>query len=92
MVTQSKISFAREATRSNWKHFPELQEISKIDHFGIQNLFKIRPRNERPMVPKVVPMGRRAEPKIRQKVKQIVSERPFESGVGKNYVSDRLKH
>ena len=92
MVPQSKISFAREATRSNWKDSPRLQGISKINRFGIQNLFEIPLLNKRPLVPKVVPTGPQAEPKIRQKVKKIVSESLFKSDAGKSYVSDRLKH
>ena len=55
-------------------------------------MFKIPLLNKRPMVPKVVPTGPPAEPKIRQKVEKIVSESPFESYAGKSYVSDRLKH
>ena len=70
---------------------PPLQGFSKIHDFGTQKLFEIRPRNERPMVPKVEPTGAPAEPKVRQKVENIVSESALKSDAGKNRVSDRLK-
>ena len=84
--------FAREASLYLWSGFPARQGIPKIHHFGTQNLFEIRPRTQRPMVPKVEPPGAPAKPKIRRKVEKIVSASPFESDAGKNLVSDRLKH
>ena len=92
IMAQNRFVSAREASCSHLNVFPALQGISKIDHFGTQNLFEIRPRNKRPMVPKVEPPGAPAEPKIRRKVEKIVSASPFESDAGKNRVSDRLKH
>ena len=91
-MVQNQFLSAREASRSCCRHFPPLQGISKIDHFGTQKLFEIRARNKRPMVPKVEPPGAPAEPKRRRKVEKIVSASPFESDAGKNLVSDRLKH
>ena len=84
--------FAREASLYIWSGFPRRGQIPKNHHFGTQNLFEIRPRNKRPMVPKVEPPSSPAEVKIRRKVEEIVSTSPFESDAGKNLVSDRLKH
>ena len=84
--------FAREAIPSQWNGFPARQGISKIDHFGTQNLFEIRPRNKCPTVSKVEPPGAPAEPKSRQKLEKNTSARPFESDAGKSRVSDRFKH
>ena len=92
MVPQSKISFAREASRSDWSASPRLQGLRQIHHFGTPNLSKIPSLNKRPLVPRVAPMGSPAESKIRQKVAKIVSHSPLKSDAGKTYVSDRLKH
>ena len=92
MVPQSKISFTRQATGFNWNHSPRRQGIPKTNYFGTQKPSKIPSLNKRPLVPKVMPMGAPAEPKIRQKIKRIVSESPLKSDAGKNRVSDRLKH
>ena len=91
-MTQNRFLSAREAIHSHRAGFPSRQGISKIDHFGTQNLFEIRPQNKRPTVSKVEPPGAPAEPKIRQKVENIVSESPLKSDAGKSCVSDRLKH
>ena len=91
-MDQNRFLSAREASLYIWSGFPARQGISKIHHFGTQNLFEIRPQNKRPMVPKVEPPGAPAEPKICQQVEKNVSASPFESDAGKNLVSDRLKH
>ena len=64
----------------------------KITHFCTKNRSKIPSPNNRPMVPKVAPMGVPAEPKMREKVENTVSESPWKSDAGKNCVSDRLEH
>ena len=91
IIIQNQFLSAREASRSYWNHFPSLQGFSKIDHFGTQNLFEIRARNKRPMVPKVEPPGVPAKPKIRRKVEKIVSASPSKSDAGKNNLKHRKR-
>ena len=84
------ISFAREAPRPHWLKSPGLQGMPESDRSGTQNLLKIALRNERPMVPKVVPTGPPAELERHPKVSKIVSKSPFKSDAGKNYVLECL--
>ena len=68
--------FAREANCSCLNDFPGSQGVSEIHHFGTQNLFEIRPRNERPMVPKVELTGVPAEPKYATNSKKTSPRAP----------------
>tara|TARA_B110000261_G_scaffold117708_1_gene131378 strand:- start:168 stop:449 length:282 start_codon:yes stop_codon:yes gene_type:complete len=76
IMAQNRFLSAREASCCSWNHFPALQGISKIDHFGTQNLFEIRPRNKRPMVPKVEPPGAQRSPKYAEKSKKSSPRAP----------------
>ena len=75
-LVQNQFLSAREASRSYWNHFPALQEISKIHHFGTQNPSKIPSLNKRPMVPKVEPLGAQRSPKYAEKSKKSSPRAP----------------
>ena len=68
--------FAREAIPSHWNGFPWLQGAPEIHYFGTQNLFEIRSRNKRPMVPKVEPPGAQRSPKYAEKSKKTSPRAP----------------
>ena len=68
--------FAREAIPYQRDDFPCLQGAPEIHHFGTQNLFEIRPRTQRPMVPKVEPPAAQRSPKYAEKSKKSSPRAP----------------
>ena len=68
--------FAREAIPSHWNGFPGSGGAPEIHHFGTKNLFEIRPRNKRPMVPKVEPPNAQRSPKYAEKSKKSSPRAP----------------
>ena len=63
-----------------------------MDRLGTQNLIKITLRNNRPMVPKVVPMGAPVDSKRPPKVTEVIPKIVVKSDAGKRPVSDASKH
>ena len=78
-MAKNKFLSAREASLYLWSGSPRRGQIPKIHHFGTKNLFEIRPRNKRPMVPKVEPPAPQRSPKYAEKSKKSSARAPLKA-------------